>query len=188
MQAQASKAQILGLANATTDTINAIKAANDFGLTKSMKLAGMVMFVTDIHALGLGLTQGMYLSDNWYWDQNDESRKWSRRYFENMKKMPTGNQAAGYSATMHYLKAVKAADSDDGSAVIAQMKKTAINDMYIKNATIRDDGRVMYDMFLMQVKTPAESKYPWDYVKIVERVPADQAFTTKAESKCASWK
>jgi branched-chain amino acid transport system substrate-binding protein len=187
-QAQASKAQILGLANATTDTINAIKAANDFGLTKSMKLAGLVMFVTDIHSLGLGLTQGMYLSDNWYWDQNDESRKWSRRYFDTMKKMPTGNQAAGYSATMHYLKAVKASDSDDGSTVITQMKKTAINDMYIKNATIRDDGRVMYDMFLMQVKTPAESKYPWDYVKIVERVPADQAFTTKVESKCSAWK
>ncbi|MBK4739189.1 ABC transporter substrate-binding protein [Noviherbaspirillum pedocola] len=188
MQAQASKAQILGLANATTDTINAIKAANDFGLTKSMKLAGLVMFVTDIHALGLPLTQGMYLSDNWYWDQNEETRKWSRRYFEKMKKMPTGNQAAGYSATMHYLKSVKAADTDDGGAVMAQMKKTPINDMYVKDATIRDDGRVMYDMYLMQVKSPAESKYPWDYVKIVERVPAEQAFTTKTESKCAAWR
>jgi branched-chain amino acid transport system substrate-binding protein len=188
MQAQASKAQILGLANATSDTINAIKAANDFGLTKTMKLAGMVMFVTDIHSLGLGLTQGMYLSDNWYWDQDEESRKWSRRYFQSMKKMPTGNQAAGYSATMHYLNAVKAVDSDDAGKVIAQMKKTTINDMYLKNATIRGDGRVMYDMFLMQVKAPSESKYPWDYVKIVERVPAAQAFTTKAESKCALWK
>jgi len=188
MQAQASKAQILGLANATADTINAIKAANDFGLNKSMKLAGLVMFVTDIHALGLNLTQGMYLSDNWYWDQDPESRKWSRRYFEVMKKMPTGNQAAGYSATLHYLNAVKAVGSDDADLVVPQMKKTKINDMYLKNATIRDDGRVMYDMFLMQVKAQSESRYPWDYVKIVERVPAEQAFTTKAESKCALWK
>ena len=188
MQAQASKAQILGLANATADTINSIKAANDFGLNKSMKLAGLVMFVTDIHALGLGVTQGMYLSDNWYWDQDEESRKWSRRYFSTLKKMPTGNQAAGYSATMQYLKAAKAVGSDDADKVIPQMKKTPINDMYLKNATIREDGRVMYDMFLMQVKAPAESKYPWDYVRIVERVPAEQAFTTKAESKCALWK
>ncbi|WP_370446453.1 ABC transporter substrate-binding protein [Glaciimonas sp. PCH181] len=188
MQAQASKAQILGLANATTDTINAIKAANDFGLNKTMKLAGMVMFVTDIHSLGLGLTQGMYLSDNWYWDQDEASRKWSRRYFEVMKKMPTGNQAAGYSATMHYLAAVKQAGTDDGDRVIAQMKKNPINDMYLKHATIRPDGRVMYDMFLMQVKTPGESKYPWDYLRVVERVPAEQAFTSKSESKCAIWK
>ncbi|WP_050463580.1 ABC transporter substrate-binding protein [Herbaspirillum autotrophicum] len=187
-QAQASKAQILGLANATADTINAIKAANEFGLTKTMKLAGLVMFVTDIHSLGLGLTQGMYLSDNWYWDQDPESRKWSRRYFEVMKKMPTGNQAAGYSATMQYLNAVKAVGSDDADRVIPQMKKTRINDMYLKNATIRDDGRVMYDMYLMQVKTPAESKYPWDYVKIVEKVSAEHAFTTKAESTCSLWK
>lgn len=188
MQAQASKAEILGLANATADTINAIKAANDFGLNKNMKLAGLVMFVTDIHAIGLGATQGMYLADNWYWDQDDESRKWARRYFGTLKKMPTGNQAAGYSATMNYLNAAKAVGTDDADKVLSQMKKMTINDMYLKNATIRDDGRVMYDMFLMQVKAPSESKYPWDYVKIVERVPAEQAFTTKAESKCALWK
>lgn len=188
MQAQASKAQILGLANATADTINAIKAANDFGLNKNMRLAGLVMFITDIHSLGLGVTQGMYLTDNWYWDQDEESRKWARRYFETLKKMPTGNQAAGYSATLNYLNAVKAVASDDGDKVLAQMKKTKINDMYLKNGVIRDDNRVMYDMFLMQVKTPSESKYPWDYVKVVERVPAEQAFTTKAESKCALWK
>lgn len=184
LQAQASKAQILGLANATADTINAIKAANDFGLNKTMRLAGMVMFITDIHSIGLGLTQGMYLTDNWYWDQDAESRKWARRYFSTLKKMPTGNQAAGYSATMHYLNAVKAVGTDDAAKVIPQMQKTKINDMYLKNGTIRKDGRVLYDMFLMQVKAPSDSKYPWDYVKIVERVPADQAFTTNAESKC----
>lgn len=187
-QAQASKAQILGLANATADTINAIKAANEFGVAKTMRLAGLVMFVTDIHALGLELTQNMYLADNWYWDQDAASRAWSRRYFEVMHKMPTGNQASAYSATLHYLQAVKATGSRDADVVMRQMKKMPVNDMYIKNATIRDDGRVIYDMYLMQVKKPAESKYPWDYLKVMEKVPGSQAFTTQAESRCAAWK
>lgn len=187
LQAQGSKAQILGLANATGDTVNTIKAANAFGLTKTMKLAGLVMFVTDVHSLGLELTQGMYLVDNWYWDQDDASRKWAKRFEKKLNKMPVSNQAAGYSATLQYLNAVKAVDSDDADKVLQQMKKTKINDMYIKNGYIRADGRTMYDMYLMQVKTPAESKYPWDYVKIVQTVPSEEAFTTKAESKCALW-
>ncbi|HUG57305.1 MAG TPA: ABC transporter substrate-binding protein [Candidimonas sp.] len=187
LQAQGSKAQILGLANATGDTVNTIKAANAFGLTKTMKLAGLVMFVTDVHSLGLELTQGMYLVDNWYWDQDDASRKWAKRFEKKLNKMPVSNQAAGYSATLQYLNAVKAIDSDDADKVLQQMKKTKINDMYIKNGYIRADGRTMYDMYLMQVKTPAESKYPWDYVKIVQAVPSEEAFTTKAESKCALW-
>lgn len=187
LQAQGSKAQILGLANATGDTVNTIKAANAFGLTKTMKLAGLVMFVTDVHSLGLELTQGMYLVDNWYWDQDDASRKWAKRFEKKLNKMPVSNQAAGYSATLQYLNAVKAIDSDDADKVLQQMKKTKINDMYIKNGYIRADGRTMYDMYLMQVKTPAESKYPWDYVKIVQTVPSEEAFTTKAESKCALW-
>lgn len=187
LQAQGSKAQILGLANATGDTVNTIKAANAFGLTKTMKLAGLVMFVTDVHSLGLELTQGMYLVDNWYWDQDDTSRKWAKRFEKKLNKMPVSNQAAGYSATLQYLNAVKAVDSDDADKVLQQMKKTKINDMYIKNGYIRADGRTMYDMYLMQVKTPAESKYPWDYVKIVQTVPSEEAFTTKAESKCALW-
>uniref|UniRef100_UPI00333F9DB0 ABC transporter substrate-binding protein n=1 Tax=Castellaniella defragrans TaxID=75697 RepID=UPI00333F9DB0 len=185
VQVQSSGAQILGLANATADTINSIKAANDFGVTQSMKLAGLVMFVTDIHAVGLDMTQGMYLSDNWYWDQNDESRQWSRRYFDKLKKMPTGNQAAGYSATMLYLKSVQAAGTDVADPVMRVMKDSTINDMFVKNATVRADGRVMYDMHLMQVKTPGESKYPWDYAKQVERVAAVDAFTTPEESRCS---
>jgi branched-chain amino acid transport system substrate-binding protein len=141
-----------------------------------------------VHSLTPALTQGMYLTDAWYWDQNDETRKWSKRYFEKMKKMPSSLQAADYSATMQYLNAVKAAGTDDADKVMAQLKNTKINDMFAKNGVIRPDGRMVHDMFLMQVKTPAESKYPWDYYKVVQTIPGDQAFTTKAESKCALWK
>ncbi|MEC4720655.1 ABC transporter substrate-binding protein [Noviherbaspirillum sp. CPCC 100848] len=187
LQAQSSKAQILGLANAGGDTINAIKAANEFGINKSMKLAGLLMFINDVHSLTPALTQGMYLTDAWYWDQNDETRKWARRYFEKMKKMPSSLQAADYSATMQYLNAVKAV-GDDADKVMAHLKNTKINDMFAKNGVIRPDGRMVHDMFLMQVKSPSESKYPWDYYKVVQTIPGDQAFTTKAESKCALWK
>jgi branched-chain amino acid transport system substrate-binding protein len=187
LQAQSSKAQILGLANAGGDTINAIKAANEFGITKSMKLAGLLMFINDVHSLTLNLTQGMYLTDSWYWDQNEATRKWARRYFDKMKKMPSSLQAADYSATLTYLNAVKAAGTDDPDKVMAKLKSMKIDDMYAKGS-IRPDGRMVHDMFLMQVKKPAESKYPWDYYQVVQTIPGDQAFTTKAESKCAAWK
>jgi branched-chain amino acid transport system substrate-binding protein len=188
LQAQSSKAQILGLANAGGDTINSIKAANEFGVTKTMKLAGLLMFINDVHSLTLPLTQGMYLTDSWYWDQNADSRKWAKRFFEKIKKMPSSVQAADYSATLTYLNAVKAAGTDNPEKVIAQMKSAKINDMYAKGGTIRPDGRMIHEMYLMQVKTPAESKYPWDYYKVVQAIPGDQAFATKAESKCALWK
>jgi branched-chain amino acid transport system substrate-binding protein len=187
LQAQSSKAQILGLANAGGDTINAIKAANEFGITKSMKLAGLLMFINDVHSLTLPLTQGMYLTDSWYWDQSDASRKWARRYFDKMKKMPSSLQAADYSATLTYLTAVKAAGTDDPDKVMAKLKAMKIDDMYAKGV-IRPDGRMVHDMYLMQVKKPAESKAPWDYYRVVQTIPGEQAFTTKAESKCALWK
>jgi branched-chain amino acid transport system substrate-binding protein len=188
LQAQNSKAQILGLANAGGDTINSIKAANEFGITKSMKMAGLLMFINDIHSLGLKLTEGMYLTDSWYWDQNDETRKWSKRFFEKMKKEPSSLQAADYSATMFYLKAVKDAKTDDPDKVMAKMRGMKVNDMYAKNGYIRADGSMIHDMYLMQVKAPKDSKYPWDYLKIVQTIPGEQAFTTKAETKCAAWK
>ncbi|HZW23210.1 ABC transporter substrate-binding protein [Noviherbaspirillum sp.] len=188
LQAQSSKAQILGLANAGGDTINSIKAANEFGINKSMKLAGLLMFINDVHSLGLNLTQGMYLTDGWYWDLNDDTRKWSKRYFEKMKKMPSLLQAADYSATTQYLNAVKATGTDDADKVMAQLKKTKINDFFAKNGVIRPDGRMVHDMYLMEVKKPSESKYPWDYYKVVQTIPGDQAFATKAESKCSLWK
>jgi branched-chain amino acid transport system substrate-binding protein len=188
LQAQASKAQILGLANAGGDTINAIKAANEFGVTKTMKLAGLLMFINDVHSLTPALTQGMYLTDSWYWDQNDDTRAFAKRYFSKMKKMPSSLQAADYSATLQYLNAVKAAGTDDTEKAWEKFKSSKINDMYAKNGTIRADGSMIHDMYLMQVKAPNESKTPWDYFKIVATIPGDQAFTTKAETKCAAWK
>jgi len=184
LQAQSSKAQILGLANAGGDTVNAIKAANEFGINKTMKLAGLLMFINDIHALGLKTTQGMYLTDSWYWNQSPEARAWSRRFFDKMKRMPSSLQAADYSATMHYLKAVEAIKTDDADKVLAKMKDTPINDFYTKGTIRKEDGRGMHDMFLLQVKTPKESTEPWDYFKVVTRISGEDAFTKLADSKC----
>ena len=188
LQAQSSKAQILGLANAGGDTINAIKAANEFGITKTMKLAGLLVFINDIHSLGLKATQGMYLTDSWYWNKDAETRAWSRKFFEKIKRMPSSIQAADYSAAYQYLQAVKATGTDDADKVLAQMKKTKINDVFAKGGYIRDDGRMVHDMYLMQVKSPDKSVEPWDYYNVVETIKGDAAFTTKAESKCATWK
>ena len=188
LQAQSSKAQILGLANAGGDTINSIKAANEFGITKTMKLAGLLMFINDIHSLGLKATQGMYLTDSWYWNRDADARAWSRKFFEKVKRMPSSIQAADYSAVLQYLSAVKAVGSDDTDKVLAHMRKTKINDVFAKGGYIREDGRMIHDMYLMQVKTPAESTEPWDYYKVAETFKGDTAWTTKAESKCALWK
>jgi branched-chain amino acid transport system substrate-binding protein len=188
LQAQSSKAQVLGLADAGADFINATKAANEFGITKSMKLAGLLVFINDIHSLGLNVTQGLYLTDGWYWDANADTRAWSKRYFAKMKKEPSMLQAADYSAATNYLNAVKAVGGDDADKVMAYFKKTKINDMFAKNGEIRPDGRMVHDMYLMQVKKPAESKYPWDYYHLVSTIPGNQAYLTKAETKCAAWK
>ena len=185
LQAQASKAQVVGLANAGGDTINSIKAANEFGLTKNQSLAGLLVFITDVHSLGLQVAQGMMLTDGWYWDQNEDSRKFGKRYFEQMRKMPSMNQAGVYSAVSTYLKAVLAAGTDNSDAVMAQMKKMKINDMFAKNGYIRADGRMVHDMYLMQVKKPSESKYPWDYFTVKATIPAEQAFLPLAQSKCS---
>lgn len=188
LQAQSSKAQVLGLANAGNDLINSIKGANEFGLTKSMKMAAPLMFETDIHVLGLSATQGMYTSSAWYWDRNEESRAWSKQFFAKVKRAPTFVQAGDYSAALHFLKAVKAIGTDDADKVMAQMKATRVNDMFARNGVIRPDGRMVHDMYLVQVKTPAESKYPWDYFKVLQTLPGDQVFMSKAESTCALWK
>jgi branched-chain amino acid transport system substrate-binding protein len=188
LQAQSSKAQILGLANAGGDTINSIKAANEFGITKTMKLAGLLMFINDIHSLGLKTTQGMYLTDSWYWNQNADTRAWSRKFFEKMKRMPSSVQAADYSAALQYLKAVKATGTDDGDKVLVQMRKTKVDDVFAKGGFIRGDGRMVHDMYLMQVKSPDKSTEPWDYYNVVEVIKGEAAWTTKTESKCAAWK
>ena len=188
LQAQGSKAQILGLANAGGDTINSIKAANEFGITKTMKLAGLLVFINDIHSLGLKTTQGMYLTDSWYWNRDAETRAWSRKFFEKMKRMPSSIQAGDYSATAHYLNAVKATGSDDADKVLAQMKKTKVNDIFTKGGFIREDGRMVHDMYLMQVKSPDKSVEPWDYYNVVQTFKGEEAWTTKAETKCPLWK
>ena len=188
LQAQGSKAQILGLANAGGDTINSIKAANEFGITKTMKLAGLLVFINDIHSLGLKTTQGMYLTDSWYWNRDAETRAWSRKFFEKMKRMPSSIQAGDYSATLQFLNAVKATGSDDADKVLAQMRKTPINDIFAKGGFIRGDGRMVHDMYLMQVKSPDKSVEPWDYYNVVQTFKGEAAWTTKAESKCALWK
>ena len=188
LQAQSSKAQILGLANAGGDTINSIKAANEFGITKTMKLAGLLVFINDIHSLGLKTTQGLYLTDSWYWNRDAETRAWSRKFFEKMERMPSSIQAGDYSATAHFLKAVKATGSDDADKVLAEMKKTKINDIFAKDGFIRGDGRMVHDMYLMQVKAPDKSVEPWDYYNVVQTFKGEEAWTTKAESKCALWK
>ncbi|HDR9485639.1 MULTISPECIES: ABC transporter substrate-binding protein [Burkholderia] len=187
LQAQASKAQILGLANAGGDTINAIKAAKEFGITKTMKLAALLMFIDDVHSLGLETTQGLVLTDSWYWNRDAASRQWAQRYFGKMKKMPSSLQAADYSSVTTYLKAVQAAGTTDSDKVMAELKKIKINDFYAKGY-IRTDGSMIHDMYLMEVKKPSESKEPWDYYKVLATIPGEQAFATKQESRCALWK
>ena len=188
LQAQASKAQILGMANAGGDTINTIKAANEFGITKTMKLAGLLIFINDIHSLGLKTTQGMYLTDSWYWNRDAETRAWSRQFFEKVKRMPSSIQAGDYSAALNYLQAVKATGSDDADKVLAHMRGAKVNDIFAKGGYIRGDGRMVHDMYLMQVKSPDKSTEPWDYYTVAEVIKGEAAWTTKAESKCALWK
>ncbi len=184
LQAQASKAQILGLANAGGDTINSIKAANEFGVTKTMKMAGLLVFINDVHALGLQATQGMYLTDGWYWDQSDASRAWSKKFEAKVGRKPSMLQAGDYSATAFYLNAIKATGTDDGDAVMKWMKSNKVNDFFAQDGYVREDGRMIHDMYLMQVKTPAESKGPWDYYKVVATLPGDEVYTKLSESTC----
>ena len=186
LQAQASGAKIIGLANAGGDFISAIKTSAEFGIAKSgkQKLAGLLVFINDIHSLGLPVTQGLLLTEAFYWDQNDESRKWSRRFFERMKKMPNMAQAGVYSSTMHYLKSVKAAGTDETGAVMKKMRELPINDFFAKNGRIREDGRMVHDMYLFEVKSPQESKSPWDYYKLRATIPAAEAFQPLSKSAC----
>ena len=184
LQAQSSTAQILGLANAGGDTINSIKAANEFGIGKTMKMAGLLIFINDIHSLGLNVTQGMQFTDGWYWDQNEETRAWSKRFEARVKRKPSMIQAGDYSAVSFYLNAVKATGSDDGDTVMKWMKSNKVNDMFAKNGYVREDGRMVHDMFLMEVKKPSESKYPWDYYKQIAVLPGEEVFTKLSESTC----
>ena len=184
LQAQNSGAQVLGLANAGGDFSNSLKAANEFGIAETMKPAALLAFITDIHALGLQTAQGLYLTTGWYWDLDDKTRAFSKRFFEKTGVEPTMHQAAYYSATLTYLNAVKAAGSTDADKVMEQLHKTKIDDMFTDNGTIRADGLMEHAMYVMQVKKPSESKYPWDYYRVVQKMSGDQAFGKLADSTC----
>jgi branched-chain amino acid transport system substrate-binding protein len=185
LQAQASKAKIVGLANAGGDTINSIKQAAEFGLVEGgQKMAGLLVFVTDIHSLGLKTANGLQLTEAFYWDQTDETRTWSKRFMEKINHAPTMVQAGVYGAVMHYLNAIKALGSDDGLTVVKKMKETPINDFMTKNGKILENGRVIRDMYLFEVKKPADSKGPWDYYKQISTIPGEQAFKRPGGNEC----
>jgi branched-chain amino acid transport system substrate-binding protein len=176
LQAQSSGAQVLALANAGHDLTNSLKAANEFGVTRTMKPAALDAYITDIHSLGLQTAQGLFLTTSWYWDLNDDTRAFARRYFDKMKKEPTENQAAYYSATLTYLKAVKTVGTTDSDKVMAELKRAKIDDIFVKGGYIRADGVMIHPMYVMQVKSPQESKYPWDYFKVLKTLNGEEAF------------
>jgi len=186
LQAQSSKAKVVGLANAGGDTITAIKQAAEFGLTRSggQKLSPLLAFISDIDSVGLDTAQGLILAEAFYWDLNDETRAFTKRFQERTKRVPTSAQAGVYSSVLHYLKAVKAAGSTDSAPVMKLMKETPINDMFAKNGRIREDGRMVHDMYLFEVKKPSESKGRWDDYKLLATVPAEQAFQPLEASRC----
>lgn len=185
LQAQASGAKVIGLANAGADTINAIKAAKEFGVVEAgQKIAGLLVFLSDIHALGLETAQGLQMTVSFYWDMDDETRAWSQKFFDKTGKMPTGVQAGTYSMVRHYLKAIEATGSDDTDTVLAKMREMPVEDMFAHGGVLRTDGRMVHDMYLAEVKSPAESSKPWDYLKIVRTIPGEEAFGSLEESTC----
>lgn len=184
LQAQASKAKVIGFANAGADLLNSIKAAKDFNITPGQTIVPLVGTITEVNALGAAATQGMILVEPFYWDLDDLSRQWSKRFFAKFGKMPNFIQAGAYSAVMNYLKAVQAAKTDDADAVMKQLKSMPINDMFARNGRIRADGRMVHDMYLVQVKAPADVKGKWDYYNVKETIPGDEAFQPLAISKC----
>jgi branched-chain amino acid transport system substrate-binding protein len=185
LQAQASKAKIIGIANTASDLTNTVKQASEFGIVAGgQSLAAFLIQIVDVHALGLQAAQGMLLTEAFYWDMNDETRAWSKRFFDKFGRMPTMVQAGLYSATLHYLKAVAAAGTDEADAVMAKMRAMPSNDFFVKNGHLREDGLHIHDMYLFQVKKPSESKYPWDYYKLVDTIKGENAFLPADESQC----
>ena len=184
LQAQGSGAQVLGLANAGADTSNSLKAAVEFGLTKTMRPAALLVFLTDVHAMGLQTAQGLVLTTAWYWNLNDKSRAFAKRFYEKVKKEPTFPQAAIYSATLTYLNAVKAVGTTDSDKVMEQLHKTKVNDAFVTNAEIRPDGLLEHDMYIMEVKKPSELKGAWDYYKLLKTMSGEEAFGKLADSAC----
>jgi len=184
LQAQASGAKVVAFANGGGDMVNATKQANEFGLTKNQTIVSLLVFISDVHSMELQAAQGLKFVTAFYWDRNEETRAWSKRFFERQGRMPTMPQAAIYSAIRHYLGAVAAAGTDEAKAVMAKMRERPVNDFYVKNGRLREDGRLVHDMYFAQVKKPSESSRPWDYYKILATIPGDQAFRPLAEGGC----
>jgi branched-chain amino acid transport system substrate-binding protein len=184
LQAQASGAKVVALANGGGDMVNAIKQANEFGLTRKQSMVALLIFISDVNSMQLQTAQGLKFVTAFYWDRDQESRAWSRRFFEKQGRMPTMAQASVYSAVRHYLTAIAAAGTDDAKAVMAKMRELPVNDFYVRNGRLREDGRLVHDMYFAQVKTPSESREPWDYYKILGVIPGDQAFRPLAEGGC----
>jgi branched-chain amino acid transport system substrate-binding protein len=184
LQAQASGAKVVAFANGGGDMVNATKQANEFGLTKNQTIVSLLVFISDVHSMELSAAQGLKFVTAFYWDRNEETRAWSKRFFERQGRMPTMPQAAVYSAIGHYLAAIAAAGTDEAKAVMAKMRERPVNDFYVRNGRLREDGRLIHDMYFAQVKTPSESKGPWDYYKILATIPGDQAFRPLAEGGC----
>ncbi|NEV76530.1 ABC transporter substrate-binding protein [Rhodopseudomonas sp. BR0C11] len=177
LQAQASKAKIIGIAAGPPNNVNEIKTGGEFGIFKGgQQMAALLALITDVHSLGLPTAQGLLLTTSFYWDMDDKTREWSKRYFAKMNRMPTMWQAGVYSATMHYLQAIKDAGTDDPLKVAAKMREKPVNDFFARGGKLREDGLMVHDLMLVQVKTPEESKYPWDYYKILAHIPGEAAF------------
>ena len=184
LQAQASGAKVVAFANGGGDMVNAVKQANEFGLTKSQSMVSLLVFLSDVHSMQLQAAQGLKFVTAFYWDRDDETRAWSKRFFDKEGRMPTMPQAAVYSAVRHYVASIKAAGTDEAKAVMAKMRELPVNDFYVKNGHVREDGRLVHDMLFAQVKKPDESRGAWDYYRILGVIPGDQAFRPLAEAGC----
>jgi branched-chain amino acid transport system substrate-binding protein len=184
LQAQSSRADVIALSNTGPDAVNAIKQSVEFGVSPKQTVAPLLLLITDTRALGLKAAQNMVVTDAWYWDQDDASRAFAKRFFQKMNRMPSSNHAGVYSSVLSYLKAIEAAKTDDPTAVMAQLKQLEINDLFARGGRIRADGRMVHDMYTYRVKTPEESKYDWDFYTLLGTIPASEAFLPLAQSKC----
>jgi branched-chain amino acid transport system substrate-binding protein len=184
LQAQASGAKVVALANGGGDMVNAVKQAGEFGLGKAQSMVVLLVFISDVHSMQLKAAQGLKFITAFYWDRDDETRGWSKRFFDKQGRMPTMAQASIYSAVKHYIAAIAAAGTDEANAVMVKMRELPVNDFYVRNGHVREDGRLVHDMLFAQVKTPAESSKPWDYYNILRVIPGDQAFRPRVEGGC----
>ena len=184
LQAQNSKAKVIAIVNAGGDMTTTIKQAAEFGISSQATMVAPIVFLTDVHAMGLQTAQGLQFFTAFYWDRDEASRAWSKRFFERRKAMPTMTQAGIYSATLHYLKAVAAAKTDSTPEVMAKMRELPVNDIFTSNGSVREDGQMIHDMYLVEVKKPAESKGPWDYYKVLATIPGSKLFKPLSESDC----